>query len=165
MNIASMAGLATGLGNINEVGYTASKWGTVAFTRSFATAKPNVASTEGIKAYAICPYFADTSLVRESVAIDDLQKRIKGRVLTVNEVGHAFEKSLEVDQTGACYVVFPDCPPFQFPDANMGLMFGMIAFGHKLAAPLGLETFNVKHFGIAVMALLLMFYMVLCIIF
>ena len=42
MNIASMAGLATGLGTINEVGYTAAKHGVVALTRSFETSKPSV---------------------------------------------------------------------------------------------------------------------------
>ena len=60
MNIASMAGIATGLGSINDVGYTAAKHGTVALTRSFETSKPSVEASEGIKSYAICPYFADT---------------------------------------------------------------------------------------------------------
>ena len=60
MNIASMAGLATGLGSINDVGYTAAKHGVVALTRSFESSKPSVESGEGIKSYAICPYFADT---------------------------------------------------------------------------------------------------------
>ena len=81
-----MAGLVTGLGAIQEAGYTVSKHGTVALTRSFKDCVPNVEHSEGIKAYAICPFFADTNLVKESVSIDDLQKKIKGRVLTVNEV-------------------------------------------------------------------------------
>ena len=55
-----MAGLVTGLGEITEAGYTVSKHGTVALTRSFKDCKPNVEFSEGIKAYAICPYFADT---------------------------------------------------------------------------------------------------------
>ena len=59
-----MAGLATGLGSINDVGYTAAKHGVVALTRSFDTSKPSVEATEGVKAYAICPYFADTNLVK-----------------------------------------------------------------------------------------------------
>ena len=81
-----MAGLVTGLGEIKDAGYTVSKHGTVALTRSFKDSKPNVELAEGIKAYAICPYFADTQLVRSSIAIDDLQKKIKGRVLTIQEV-------------------------------------------------------------------------------
>ena len=60
MNIASMAGLATEHGSINNVGYTAAKHGVVALTRSFESSKPSVEASEGIKSYAICPYFADT---------------------------------------------------------------------------------------------------------
>ena len=33
VNIASMAGLLSGLGKFDELGYTVSKWGTVSFTR------------------------------------------------------------------------------------------------------------------------------------
>ena len=81
-----MAGLVTGLGEITEAGYTVSKHGTVALTRSFKDCKPNVEFSEGIKAYAICPYFADTQLVRDAIPINDLEKKIKGRVLTIQEV-------------------------------------------------------------------------------
>ena len=81
-----MAGLLTGLGEIKDAGYTVSKHGTVALTRSFKDCKPNVEFSEGIKAYAICPYFADTQLVRDTIAINDLEKKIKGRVLTIQEV-------------------------------------------------------------------------------
>jgi len=165
VNIASMAGLATGLGSINDVGYTAAKHGVVALTRSFESSKPSVESGEGIKSYAICPYFADTALVKESVTIEDLTRKIKGRVLTVNEVGHAFDLSLKIDQNGACYVVFPDCPPFPMPNPNMPTLGAMIAFGKTFGGPLSLETFNGKHVILAAVLILLFLYMVLCIIF
>jgi len=165
VNIASMAGLATGLGSINDVGYTAAKHGVVALTRSFETAKPNVEASEGVKAYALCPYFADTSLVKESGTIDELERRIKGRVLTVNEVGHAFDLSLKLDKTGACYVVYPDCPPFAIPSTNMAVLGASIGFGHYLGAPMGFETFNGTHVIIAIALILLCVYMALCIIF
>merc|ERR1712241_1587678 len=158
VNIASMAGLATGLGTINDVGYTAAKHGVVALTRSFDTSKPSVEATEGVKCYAICPYFADTNLVKESTTIDDLTKRIKGRVLTVNEVGHAFELSLKLDKNGACYVVFPDCPPFAIPSTNMVALMAMIGFGHHLGAPMGFETFNGSHVLIALALILFCLY-------
>merc|ERR1712241_398332 len=113
INIASMAGLATGLGSINDVGYTAAKHGVVALTRSFDTSKPSVEATEGVKSYAICPYFADTNLVKESVTIEDLARRIKGRVLTVTEVGHAFDLSLKLDKNDTCYCnISNDSPLF-----------------------------------------------------
>ena len=41
MNIASMAGILTGLGSVEDCGYTVSKWGTVALTRGFADMRPN----------------------------------------------------------------------------------------------------------------------------
>ena len=153
-----MAGIATGLGSIQEVGYTASKHGVVSFTRSFGTSKPNVYHSEGIKAYAICPFFADTNLVKESININDLTKRIKTRVLTVEEVGHAMEMSLKNDENGACWVVFPDCPPFVMPDVNLNLCKAMIGFGQKIAGPMSLETFNGKHFFAFVFIFLACFY-------
>ena len=104
-------------------------------------------------------------MVKESITIEELTRHIKGRVLTVNEVGHAFEMSLKIDQNGACYVVFPDCPPFQMPNPNMPTLGAMVAFGHYLGAPMSLETFNAKHVIIAAVFILLFFYMVLCVIF
>ena len=53
-----------GLGDIRGVGYNISKWGNVAATRNFELAKPNPYDVEGIKAYALCPWFADTAMVR-----------------------------------------------------------------------------------------------------
>merc|ERR1712200_325213 len=149
VNIASMAGLATGLGSINDVGYTAAKHGVVALTRSFDTSKPSVEASEGVKAYAICPYFADTSLVKESITIEDLTKRIGTRVLTANEVGHAFDLSLKLDNNGACYVVYPDIPPFSLPSTNLATLGALIGFGRLFGAPMGLETFNEKHVTMA----------------
>jgi hypothetical protein len=106
-----------------------------------------------------------SALVKESVTIEDLTRKIKGRVLTVNEVGHAFDLSLKIDQNGACYVVFPDCPPFPMPNPNMPTLGAMIAFGKYFGGPLSLETFNGKHVILAAVLILLFLYMVLCIIF
>ena len=52
------------MGSIDGVGYNISKWGNVAVTRSFELAKPSPYDVEGIKAYALCPWFADTAMVR-----------------------------------------------------------------------------------------------------
>ena len=104
-------------------------------------------------------------MVKESITIEELTRHIKGRVLTVNEVGHAFEMSLKIDQNGACYIVFPDCPPFQMPNPNMLTIGAMFTFGHKLGTPMSLETFNVKHVISAAVLILLFIYMLLCVIF
>ena len=56
--------------------------------------------SEGIKAYALCPVFADTQLVRDSIKlygkskIEDLEKDTKVRVMDVSEVGLAFDLRL-----------------------------------------------------------------------
>ena len=184
-----MAGLLTGLGEIKDAGYTVSKHGTVALTRSFKDCKPNVEFSEGIKAYAICPYFADTQLVRDTIGINDLEKKIKGRVLTIQEVkkkmaplgfkpswaiffrylnfiiifkvGHALDVSLEKDLNGECYVVFPDVPVFRLPNVSRPLMGTFIAFGSIVGAPLNLEDFTVKHVALGALALLFLLYLIL----
>ena len=83
VNIASTYGLITQpeLLTIDDVGYPIAKHGVVALTRSFKTIMPSIEASEGIKCYAICPYFADTNLVRQSIAIKDLTSAIKGRAL------------------------------------------------------------------------------------
>ena len=92
INIASMAGLFTKrpsdahASNIDGVGYVMAKHGVVALTRCFEDSSPTVSSSEGIKAYALCPYFADTQLVRSAINIDSLERAGNARVLTVEEV-------------------------------------------------------------------------------
>ena len=41
VNIASMAGILTGLGSLQDSGYTMSKWAVVSLTRGFADMRPN----------------------------------------------------------------------------------------------------------------------------
>ena len=67
-------------------GYTASKTGVIALTRSFESSVPNVFKTEWIKAYALCPYFANTQLVRDRIAIEDLEKEYKVWVIKSSTV-------------------------------------------------------------------------------
>lgn len=92
------------------------KHGVVALTKSFKFSEPKVYDVEGIKCYALAPWYVDTNLVRSSVqlsaenpgkwtfkgqniaSMEDLQKFKKLRVLTVQEVGNALIKSLEYDK-------------------------------------------------------------------
>ena len=67
VNISSMAGFTTR--DLEVAGYTAAKTGVIALTRSFETSIPNVFSTEGIKAYALCPFFANTVLLTDRISI------------------------------------------------------------------------------------------------
>ena len=52
-----------GLGGIEHMGYTMAKHGMVALTKGFKFAEPTVYDTEGIKCYALAPYFVDTNFV------------------------------------------------------------------------------------------------------
>ena len=53
--------------NIDEAGYTMAKSAVVTLTRSFAQKGRNGPwKKDGIKAFALCPWFADTELVRNA---------------------------------------------------------------------------------------------------
>ena len=86
-----MAGLFTKLGGssfpVSAMGYAVAKHGCVTITRALA-ADPQIVDAEGIKSYALCPYFADTQLVRDRWESDikEFEKKINNRVLTVEEV-------------------------------------------------------------------------------
>ena len=77
--------------NMNEAGYTMAKSGAVALTRSFTTNQnDNPEIKDGIKAMALCPYFANTQLVRDWRNIDSIEQKFKSRVMSVSEVGQKF---------------------------------------------------------------------------
>ena len=52
-----------GLGIIEHMGYNMAKHGVVALTKGFKFAEPKVYDTDGIKCYALAPYYVDTNLV------------------------------------------------------------------------------------------------------
>ena len=56
-----------GLGVIDHMGYTMAKHGVVALTKGFKFAEPTVYDTEGIKCYALAPYYVDTNLVSNTI--------------------------------------------------------------------------------------------------
>ena len=52
---------SVGPGDISKSGYTIAKWGNIAMTRLFATSRPNL-EDDGVKSYALAPYFTRTQL-------------------------------------------------------------------------------------------------------
>ena len=74
--------------NIDEAGYTMAKSAVVTLTRSFAQKGRNGPwKKDGIKAFALCPWFADTELVRNAGFDQKLmEKKTNYRILTVSEV-------------------------------------------------------------------------------
>ena len=91
------------------------KHGIVALTRGFKFSEPNVYDMEGIKCFALAPWYADTALLHSWVesakekpgswtyegkslsSIDDIKKAGQMRILTVHEVGQGLIKALEYD--------------------------------------------------------------------
>jgi hypothetical protein len=91
------------------------KHGLVALTRGFSACEPNTYEAEGIKCYALAPWFANTNLVRSGIemakkdnlwqingssvqSMDDLASVTHMRALNVHEVGDAFMRSFEYDK-------------------------------------------------------------------
>ena len=74
--------------NIDEAGYTMAKSAVVTLTRSFAQRGRNGPwRLHGIKAFALCPWFADTQLVRDAkLDLDFVNAKAKQRTLSVSEV-------------------------------------------------------------------------------
>lgn len=134
IDIASMAGLIPGLGKFDDLGYTVSKFGAVSFTRSYAAcSRPKPWEDDQIKAYAVCPWFANTDLVKETTEIGKIEKKTKVRVLTVEEVGNAFDQALEADSNGGVFMVFPDVPVIQFPELNQLFIIPVIAYAKLIS--------------------------------
>ena len=70
------------------------------------SSRPNPWEDVRPKAYAICPWFADTDLLKESSQIKKLEKDTMLRVLTVQDVGNELHEALKTDENGGEYVVF-----------------------------------------------------------
>ena len=141
------------MGDINGTGYNITKWGNIALTRNFELAQPNPYDAEGIKSYALCPWFADTAMVRNGVDVVALEKRTKNRILTVGEVGHAMMRSLELDKNGAVYVMFPEVPLIEYTNIRNNAFFLHVAVA-KIAGTLGQDVLTPTGFYIVTFFLL-----------
>ena len=84
---------------------------------------------EGIKVYALCPFYAETALVTDSMSISDIEKRFKGRVLQVPEVGAAMVEALKADKQGSVYAIIPDVPIMDLPSPNQVMFYAYVAVG------------------------------------
>ena len=81
------------------------------------------------------------------------------------EVGNAFDHSLKIDKNGACFAVYPDCPPFESPDFTVPNLLVMTGFGQYLAAPLNFETFKGKSVLVGILIIFAIIYMLLSMLF
>jgi len=119
VNTASMAGIATGLGE-EMVGYTVSKHGVVALTRTLAKDY----SHHGVSIKAICPAWADTEIVssaREKATDRDkkmLSQSIKrqGGMMTPEYVAEGFFNLVTKCDNGSVMWSLKDTPYLVIPD-------------------------------------------------
>ena len=72
-------------------------------------------------------------MVKETTTLEKLEKKTKVRVLTVEEVGNAFEQALEADTNGGVFMVFPDVPVIQFPELNQLFIIPVIAYAKLIS--------------------------------
>ena len=74
VNVASLAGLTTAVSDVKLSAYNMAKWGSVGLTRCFGSAGTATEERHGVKAYALCPWFAATAIWREDMDLGARRK-------------------------------------------------------------------------------------------
>ena len=126
-----------------------------------------------MKAYALCPWFADTQLFNDSKGVNETEKKSREklsnrfRVLTVEDVGDALEEAIDADDNGGIFMVFPDTPIIKFPELNK-VAVGPAIIHAKLVALCFSQWKRVN--GIyavpfTILSIFAVFYVLVCIIF
>merc|ERR1739838_1009868 len=117
INVASMAGFGPGL-NEEMVGYTVSKTGVVALTRTMA----QDIARHGVVTKCICPSWTDTEIV-SSVAdksgIDKSIKELGGSMMTPEYVAEGFYRLVTKSENGSAMAVMKGVPYIIIPDYNI----------------------------------------------
>ena len=129
--------------------------------------KPKPWEQDKMKAYAICPWFADTDLPKETITVNKLEKKSGFRVLTVKEVGDAFENALAADDNGSVWVAFPDVPTIKYPEMGIFFLLPIIAYGKVMALcrPEWKRINGMYGIIFSLLVFLLLLYLLICIIF
>ena len=87
--------------------------------------------------------------------------------MTPLDIGNSFDQTLEADENGSAWIVFPDVPVFTYPDFNNSLLIPMILFV-KLVAFFKPDWQRINGRYVAAALLMLMFlflYILMAIIF
>ena len=78
-------------------------------------------------------------MLKESKGVNEIEKETREglsnnfRILTVEDVGDAFEQVIEADDNGGVYIVFPDVPLVKFPEINSLFIIPVIAYSKLIA--------------------------------
>merc|ERR1712002_1314188 len=144
INVASMAGLGPGL-NEEMVGYTVSKTGVIALTRTMAK---DIAS-HGVVTKCICPSWADTEIVSSvSTSKEEMQKHIQkmGGMMTPEYVAEGFYRLVTQCSNGSAMAVLKGLPYIPVPDYNIFPMLATIIMLAKIVEKiLGPEVVTRNH--------------------
>merc|ERR1711970_22478 len=136
INVASMAGFGPGL-NEEMVGYTVSKTGVVALTRTMAEA----IEKHGVVTKCICPAWTDTEIV-SSVSTKDkpgLKGHIQkfGGLMTPEFVAEGFYRLVTQCSNGSAMAVLKGSPYIIIPDYNRPMILSIIMMSKILEKVLG----------------------------
>ena len=134
VNVASMAGLTPGLGE-EMVGYTVSKTGVVALTRTMA----KDISRHGVVIKCICPSWTDTEIVSSvkpdfKAEVEKSVQQMRGK-MTPEHVAEGFLRLVTECPNGSAMAVLKGVPYMLVPDYNV---FPMIISMAAMARLLGM---------------------------
>ena len=146
VNTASMAGIVNGLGQ-ESIGYTVSKHGVVALTRTLAADF----KTHGISVKALCPAWANTEIVSSARGMSERAKKeidksigVQGGMMTPEYVAQGFYKLVAECKNGSVLWSLKDTPFLVIPDdaeirvliwAIMAKLYGKITGNDLMTVP------------------------------
>ena len=89
------------------------------------------------------------------------------RVLTIGDVGDAFEQALDADENGGVFIVFPDTPIIKFPELNQLFVIPVIAYAKllRLCCPHWKRIDGVYALPLLFLLICVLLYLLFCFIF
>lgn len=161
INVASMAGFGPGI-NEDMVGYSVSKFGVVALTRTMAKA----ISEHGVVTKCICPAWTDTEIVSSVLekGQHDVKRAIKqhgGSLMTPEHVAEGFYRLTTQCENGSAMAVLKGVPYMIIPDYNTPMIMAMAIMAKVMEKVLGPKVVTTNH---QIMAFTLCFILFCCLV-
>lgn len=162
INIASMAGLFPGENPLSAP-YFSSKSAVVSLTRTLGVDRLD--KEEGIRVRCLCPFFAQTSILKDE-PIQETLKKNNVKIMTVDKVVEGFMQLFHENINGSALVVYPDICPIYWPMTSMVTLI-YLAFCAKIAGKLfpNIPNIKIKHQLIFTPLAIIAFYFILKILF
>lgn len=143
INTASMAGMAPGFGR-EMIGYSVSKHGVVALTRTMANDPRHK-----IQHKCICPAWADTEIVssvnNDPVGSKDASIKEMGGLMTPEYVAEGFLRLVTQCGNGSAMAVLKGFPYLLVPDSSESLIKGMAIMAKLMERVLGVKVVTTRH--------------------